>query len=152
MLSSCVAPSSKFSRQIRVFQGPQLQRDAQTTPLSHGVCTSAAQQRQRTQTTDSEPNKNTVKWDINVDGVHTSSSASEVRNASQSEACRCCTWNCSLSVRNRRHHNSHRTYTSVAIETSTNLSSSRTGTVRTLLDSVSSMQAFSCQECEVVLG
>ena len=48
MLSSCVAPSSKSCRQIRFFRGPQLQSDAQTTPLSRGVCTSAAPQEQRT--------------------------------------------------------------------------------------------------------
>ena len=88
IFSSCVAPSSKSSRLIRFFQGPQLQSDAQTTP-----------QKQRTQTTGCQPNKNTVKWDINVDGVNTSFSASEVMNASQSEACRCCTRNCSLSAR-----------------------------------------------------
>ena len=48
MLSSCVAPSSESCRQIRFFQGPQLQSDAQTTPLSRGACTSAAPQKQRT--------------------------------------------------------------------------------------------------------
>lgn len=41
---------------IRFFQGSQLQNDAQTTPrLSHGVGTSAAPQRRRTQTTGCEP-------------------------------------------------------------------------------------------------
>ena len=53
----------------RFCQGPQLQCDAQTTPLSRGVCTSAPQ-RQRTQTTGCEQNKNTVKWDINGRCTH----------------------------------------------------------------------------------
>ena len=101
-------------------------------------------------TADCNPNKKTVKWDINVDGVLTSFSASEVITASRSEACHCCTWNCSLSVRNRRHHDSPRMCTSVARQTSTNLPLSRTGTVRTFLDSASSMRAFNCAECEVV--
>ena len=39
---------SKSCRQMSFFfQGPQLQSDAQTTPLSRGVCTSAAPQEQR---------------------------------------------------------------------------------------------------------
>ena len=45
-----VAPSSNSSRHTRFCQGPQQQRDAQTTPLSHGVCANAAPQNQRTQT------------------------------------------------------------------------------------------------------
>ena len=48
MLSSCVAPSSKSRRQIRFFQGSQLQSDVQTTPLSRGVCTNAEPQKERT--------------------------------------------------------------------------------------------------------
>ena len=140
---------SKSCRQIRFFQGPQLQSDAQTTPLSRGVCASAAPQNER-QAANCNLNRNTVKWDINVDVVHTASSVSEVETASRSEACRCCTWNCSLSVRNRRNTDSPRTCTSVARQTSTNLPSSRTGTVRTLFESASSMRAFSCAECEAV--
>ena len=128
---------SKSCRQIRFFQSPQLQSDAQMTPLSRGVFSNAAPQNQRTKDRHRTaiPNKKTVKWNISVDGVHTATSASEVMNSSQSEACRCCTSHCSLSVPNRRHYDSPRTCTSVARETSTNLSSSRTGMVRTFLDS-----------------
>ena len=105
LCSSCVAPSSKSPHHTRFCRSPQLQCDAQTTPLSRGVCTNAAPQK---------PNKNTVKCNISVDGVHTASLASEVIDASQSAACRCCTWNCSLSSRNRRHHDSQRMDTRVA--------------------------------------
>ena len=41
-------PISSPCRQIRFLQGPQLQSDAQTTPLSRDVCTNAAPQKQRT--------------------------------------------------------------------------------------------------------
>ena len=47
MLSSRVAPSSKSCLRTRFFRFPQLQSDAQSTPLSRGVCTSAAPQEQR---------------------------------------------------------------------------------------------------------
>ena len=63
----CFAPSSKSSRQIR-FEGPQPQRDAQTTPrLSHGVLyqcsTTGLKNRPRT----AKQNKNTVKRNISAD-------------------------------------------------------------------------------------
>ena len=50
MLSSRVAQSSKSCRQIRFFRGPHLQSDAQTTPLSRGVCTNAAPQNEERRT------------------------------------------------------------------------------------------------------
>ena len=58
---------------------------------------------------------------------------------SQSEACPHCTWDCPLSVWNRRHYVSQRMDTRVARETACKLPSSRSGTactfhVRRLLD------------------
>ena len=112
MFSLCVAPSSESSRQIRFFQGP------------HSVCASAAPQNQRTK--DRQRTANQTR--ILSSGTSTLTVCTHLfrrlksKNASQSDACRCCTWNYSLSVRNRRHHDSPRTYTSVARKTSTNLS------------------------------
>ena len=127
MFSSCVAPSSKSCHQIHFchMASVPMQRTAnQTRRLSSG--TSA----------------------MTVYTQHPL--ASKVAEASQSEACRCCIWNCSLSVRSRRQHVSQRMDTRLARETPTNWSSSRTGTIRTFLDSTSSMRAFKCLECEVV--
>ena len=55
---------SKSCRQIRFFQSPQLQSDAQMTPLSRGVFSNAAPQNQRTKDRlrTAIPNKKTVKW------------------------------------------------------------------------------------------
>ena len=88
MFSSCVAPSSKPCRQIRFTQGPQLRSDAQASPRRLYQCSTTETNKQ---TANCTQNKNTFKRSISVDGVHTASSASEVIDASQSEACRCFT-------------------------------------------------------------
>ena len=79
MPSSCVAPSSTWRadstvmRRLHQCSTPDRRMDS--------------------------PNKKTIKWNISVNGLHTTSSASEVMNSSQSEACRCCTGTARIGVR-----------------------------------------------------
>ena len=66
------------------FDITELQGDAQTTSLSHSVRTNAAPQNQK-QIAHCIPRQRTlVKWNLSVDAVHTASSASGIKNASQS--------------------------------------------------------------------
>ena len=121
------------------FDITELQGDAHTTSLSHSVRTSAAPQNQK-QIAHCIPRQRTlVKWNLSVDAVHTASSASGIKERITILSIRCFAWNCLLSVWNRRHHDSPRVVqktvdTRVARETPT-VSSSRTGTIRTFLDS-----------------
>ena len=70
----------------------QLHCHMASVPVQHH----RTESRQRT----ANPNRNAVTWNIGADGVHAASSAAQVIDALQSEACRCFTWSCSLSVRN----------------------------------------------------